>query len=192
MTHQAVLETVDPAVDDEVLASFPGVLDDGRLRGVEYLRDHVEFAETVHAGRFVAITGEVVGVLRGDVLDVAQPIVDEAQFFCAEGSANAPTTIMPDDKDVFDAKNIDGVLHDGKAVQVAVDHDVGNIAMDKYLAGQQAANLVGGNTAVGTADPEIFGRLLPGQGLEKIGIVLADFFRPFPVFLEERIKWMHA
>ena len=90
-----------------------------------------------------------------------QPVVDQAEFFLLERRAHASAAIMADDDDVFDAKHIDGVLHDRKAIQVAVDDDIGDVAMDEDFAGEQAADFVGRHAAVGTADPEILGRLLP-------------------------------
>jgi hypothetical protein len=66
-----------------------------------------------------------------------------------------------------------------------VDDDVGDVAMNEELAGEQADDLVGRNTAVGTADPEIFRRLLRSEGSEEIRLRRGDPLRPQPVVVEE-------
>ena len=48
--------------------------------------------------------------------------------------------------------------------------EVGDVAVDKQLAGVQAHDLIGGYPAIGAADPQIFGPLLPLQPLEEAGI----------------------
>jgi hypothetical protein len=52
-----------------------------------------------------------------------------------------------------------------QAVEVRVDDDVGDVAVDEQLARIEVDQLVGGNAAVGTADPQVFRSLLlePGR-----------------------------
>ena len=53
-------------------------------------------------------------------------------------------------------------------------HDIGDVAVDEDLARQHADDLVGRHPAVGAADPEVFGILLPGELGKKIRIGLLD------------------
>ncbi len=76
--EEAVLEAVDPAVDRERLLPGPGVLDHGGLAEVGYLLDDVQLAEPVGAGFLIGEGIQEDPVLALDVLDVAQPVVDEA------------------------------------------------------------------------------------------------------------------
>ena len=53
IAHQAVLQSVDPAVHGELLSALPRVLHDGGLADVGHLLDHVELAQAVDALRQV-------------------------------------------------------------------------------------------------------------------------------------------
>ena len=46
----AVVEAVDPAVDGDLLATCPGVFDDGGACDMAGLGEHIEFAESVGGG----------------------------------------------------------------------------------------------------------------------------------------------
>ncbi len=69
--------------------------------------------------------------------------------------------------------------------------DVGDVAVHEELAGQQPHDLVGGHAAVGAADPEVVGGLLPDQRLEEGGIACLDLIGPATVALEERAQASH-
>ena len=85
----------------------------------------------------------------------------------------------------FDAQDVDGELDDREAVQVGVDDDVGDVAVDEHLAGQQADDLVGRHAAVGAADPEVLRRLLAGQPAEELGVLPGHLGGPGAVVREE-------
>jgi len=50
IAEEAILQSVDPAVDGEILVPRPSVLDDGGLADVGDLLDDVELAEAMGAG----------------------------------------------------------------------------------------------------------------------------------------------
>ena len=58
--------------------------------------------------------------------------------------------------------------------------------------GQQADDLVGGDAAVGAADPEIGGRLLARELGEEFRILAEDSLGPFPVVLEQLVEVAHV
>ena len=83
-------KSIDPAVDGQLLVSFPGGLDDGRGGGVEDLVDDVEFAETIDSRLFLRNAGEMIAVLVDHILDVAQPVVDQAELFVPSAARTPP------------------------------------------------------------------------------------------------------
>jgi len=75
-------------------------------------------------------------VFLAHVLDVAEPVVGEADALATEHGADAAAAVVTDDHDVLHAEDIDGVLDHGEAVQIGMDDDVGEIAVDEDLAGK--------------------------------------------------------
>ena len=69
-----------------------------------------------------------------------------------------------------------------------MDDHVGDVAMDKYFAWHQADNFVRGHAAIGAADPEIFGILLLGKLLKKIGLRGLNALCPMAITFEQRIE----
>ena len=76
-------------------------------------------------------------------------------------------------------------MQDGKAVEIGVADDVGDVAMNEDFSGDKTGNLVGGQAVIGATDPEIFGILLAGELGGKLGITLRDFGRLTLVLDEE-------
>ena len=57
-----------------------------------------------------------------------------------------------------------------------MDDDVGDVAVHEQLARIEVDELVGGNAAVGAADPEVFRALLREQAVKKPGRADSIFF----------------
>ena len=169
----------------DVLAACPGVLDDRGLADVGDLFDDVEFAETVVLGGFTGQGINTTLVFFADVLDVAQPVVGEAHAFAAQHGAHAAAAVVAHDHDVFDFQHIDGELDHRETIQIGVDDDVGDVAVDEDFAGQQADDFVGGYAAVGAADPQVLGVLLAGEFLKKLRVALGDLGGPSFILGEE-------
>ena len=191
VVDEAVVQGVGPAVDGEGLVAVPGVLDDGGLGDVDDLLDDVQFAEAVGAALFGEGL-EVEGVLEADVLDVAQPVVGEADAALEEGGGDAGAAVVADDEDVFDAEDIDAELEAGEAVEVGVDDDVGDVAVDEEFAGAEIDDLIGGHAGVGAADPEELRGLLLGEAGEEFGVVGVDLGGPAAVVGEELLDVGHG
>ena len=89
-------------------------------------------------------------------------------------------------------QHLDGVLDHGQAIQVGVDHEVGDVAVDEDFAGGEAENLVGGNAAVGATDPKELRRLDGGKAIEKAGVGGLHAARPFAIIFEKQFKIWHG
>ena len=149
----------------------PGVLNDGRLADVADLLDDVEFAKPVHLPSRIVVRVQAGGVFLADVLDVAEPVVTQADPILREGDPNAAASVVADDHDVLHFEDIDGKLDDGKAVEIGVNDEVGDVPVDEEFSREEVDDFVRGDAAVGTADPEVLGGQLLGESREKGGVL---------------------
>ena len=191
VAEEAVFQAIDPAVDGEFLASLPCVAGNGGLADVGDLFDDVEFAEAVGGLGFTLLGGEAAGVFFAHILDVAEPVVAEADSVVAQCCADAAAPVVTAHDDVAHFEDIYGKLHDGKAVQVGVDDDVCDVAVDEEFAGEEVHDFVGGDAAVGAADPQVAGRLLVSEFFKKIRVLLPDALGPCPIFFKEIAECFH-
>jgi hypothetical protein len=58
------------------------------------------------------------------------------------------------DDDVLDFQNVDGILNHRKTVEIGVNHQVGDVTVNKQFAGLQAGQALSRNAAVGTSNPQ--------------------------------------
>jgi len=136
-------------------------------------------------GRLVAERIELQAVTFSGVLDVAKPVVDEAKGSGAPRRRDAATAVVAAHHDVFDTQDVNSVLEHRQAVQVGVNHKVGHVAMDEELTRKEPDDLVGGNSAVGAADPQVARRLLVKQAVEEVRLELRHGCRPTTVVFEK-------
>ena len=122
-----------------------------------------------------------VRVLVPHVLNLTQPIVDEPQSLIQQRREHAAASVVADDQDVANFEHFDGKLHHGEAVQIRVNHDVRDIAMNEDLAGQEPGDLVCRNARIGAANPEVLRSLDGFQSLKKVGFLRAKAFGPLPI-----------
>ena len=66
-----------------------------------------------------------------------------------------------------------------------MDDDVGDVAMDEQLARVEIDQLVGGNAAVGAADPQVLRPLLLEQAAEEARPRGFHLLRPEAIVLEQ-------
>jgi hypothetical protein len=90
LAHESIVEAIDPAVNAQRLPALPRCLHQRGLRGVDRLVDDVQFAETVDPLRAVGETFQVRPMPGDDVLDVPQPVVDQAQLLVGERTPPQP------------------------------------------------------------------------------------------------------
>jgi hypothetical protein len=74
------------------------------------------------------------GVPVANVLDVTQPVVGQADAAILERGHDATALRMADDDDVADLDDVGRELDHRQAIQVRVDDDVGDVAVDEQLA----------------------------------------------------------
>jgi hypothetical protein len=73
-----------------------------------------------------------------------------------------------------------------------VDDEVRHVAVDEQLTREEADDLVGGDPAVGTADPEKPGRLLSREPLKECRLAPNDLGGPGSVVGEEFVESGHG
>src|SRR5574343_276901 len=142
VVHQAVLQAIDPAVDGQPLAARPGIFDDRGIAQADDLFQHVQLAQAGMALCFRQAVDQG-GVFGMYLLDVVQPEVDDADPRLVQGGGDTAAVVVADDHDVLDLQHIDGVLDDRQAIEVGMQYQVGDVAVHKNLARQQADDLVG-------------------------------------------------
>src|SRR5471032_1118703 len=184
----AVLQAVDPAVHRDVLAAIPRILQDGGLADVGDLLDHVELAQPFGALVARQDVAEVALVLLVHVLHVAQPVVGQADAGACHGRVHALAAVVADDDDVLDFQHVDGELQHRQAVQVRMDDDVGDVAVDEDVARRQSQQLIGRHAAVGTAYPQVFRRRLLRQPVEEVGVALDLRIGPDAVVVQQMLQ----
>ena len=187
-----VADSIDPAVDSQFLPPLPRVPGDGGLADIGDLLDDIQFAEAVDGGVFAEGVGETFLVLDADILDMAEPVVAQANSVLPEGGPYTTAAIMAADDDVTHLEDVDRELHDGKAVEIRVDNDVRDVSMDEQFTGEEADDLVGRDAAVRATDPEVTWALLARQLGEELGVLLADPLGPGPVVFEELAEGSHG
>lgn len=192
IVDDAVADVIDPAVDLNGLAAIPSLAKDGRLADVDDLFHDVEFAEARVAAGFVGERVNLATVFYAHVLNVAEPVVNQAEFVIAQSREDAAAAIVAADNDVLDLENFDGVLKDRQAIEVAMDDDVSDVAMDEKFAGGEADDIVGGDAAVGATDPEIAGGLLAFEAIEKARVLTQFGCGPCAVIVEEVFDGNHG
>jgi hypothetical protein len=185
---ESILNTVGPAVDEEFLPVVPGILDNRGLADVDDLLDDVEFAEPVGA-LISRLRFEIDDMLVMDVLDMPEPVVDEAETPIGEGGGDAGAAVMANHKDVAHFQIVHGELEDRKAAQVGMDDDVGDVAMDENFPRDESENFIGRDAAVGTANPQIFRMLGAGEAMEEFRIFFLEVIGPGAVPGEE-VGWI--
>jgi hypothetical protein len=102
-------------------------------------------------------------VSAANILDVAQPIVDQSEPVVAQSGQDTATAVVTADNDMLDPQYLDRVLEDRQAVQVGVNDQVRHVPMNEQLPWKAADDLVGRHSAVGAADPQVFRGLLLGE-----------------------------
>ena len=105
---------------------------------------------------------------------------------------HAAAAVVAADDDVADAQDVHGVLHHREAVEVCVDDEVGDVAVDEHLAGREPRQLRRRHAAVRAADPQETRRLLLGERAEKPRLLRLYALRPGSIILKQFFQVLHA
>ena len=122
----------------------------------------------------------------GHVLDMPQPVINQAERHTAAGRRNASTSVVAADNHVLDVQHLDGILQNRQAVEVGMHHEVGDIAMNEDLSGRQTDDLVRRHPTVGAADPQVLRVLLGHQATEELRIGANHILGPAAIVCYER------
>ena len=131
---------------------------------------------------------QALAMAQTHVLHMAQPVIDQANASTSGGGDHTTTTVMPHHHDVLDPQMLDSKLNHRQGIQVGGNHHVGHIAMHEHLARVQAHNFIGGDSAVRTPNPQVFGRLLFRQFFKKIWSLFGHTVCPFAVVGEKTVE----
>jgi hypothetical protein len=126
---QAILQTVNPAVDGQGLPTMPGVLNDGSSRQCSDLFDHVEFAQAVYLLFRVDNCVQIGVVLNIGVLDFGKPIVDQTMALVRHGGFDTAAPVMAADDNVPDTEDIDSVFNHRQTIQISRIDSIGDVSM---------------------------------------------------------------
>lgn len=86
--------------------------------------------------RFLGDRVEDPAVFLLHVLNVAEPVVDEANRPVLLGRDHTAAPVMPADDDVPDLeRHLHGILNHGEAIEIRVADDVGDVAVDEQFPG---------------------------------------------------------
>jgi hypothetical protein len=171
---------------------LPGIVNDSRLADVYNLLDDVQFAQPIVSLIEFGQPIYLDAMLHMHVLHVSEPVVDQAQPVVSQSGQNSAAAVVAADDHVLDAQYIHGVLQDRETIQVGMNDDVGDIAMDEHFARQHAHDLIRRHPTVGAADPEMRRNLLSAQALEKLRVAPRHLGRPLPVAIEQVRQIVHA
>ncbi|SAF43097.1 Uncharacterised protein [Enterobacter hormaechei] len=83
---------------------------------------------------------------------------------------------MATNNDVLNLKNVNGVLHNRKAVEIGMNNQVSHIAVNKQFARFKTRQTFGGDTAVRTSNPEKARVLRLREFSKKSGVFLHQHF----------------
>ena len=83
---------------------------------------------------------------------------------------------MAANDDVLDLQNVHGILNNRKTVEIGVNHEIGDIAVNKQFAGFKAGQALRRYAAVGTSNPEKAWVLSLREFSKKSGVFLHQHF----------------
>src|SRR5690625_4424377 len=86
---------------------------------------------------------------------------------------------------------MDRILKNRKEIDIGVNREIGNVAMNKDLAGSYIDHLIGRDATVRTADPHVLRLLNITETFEKAGIFFAHAGGPIFVLLKEMAQRSH-
>lgn len=157
------------------------------LEDITALLDNVELHQAVVSLVIIGDGIQLLLVNSVDIANVSQPGVEQAHILGCHGSLDTTAAVVAADYNMLDLEVVDSIVDDAHDVEVGADDHVGNVSVDKGLAGLQTSDLLGGNARITASHPEILGGLAGSQTSKELGVVLQPFSGPFLVVLKEAL-----
>src|SRR5688572_5004203 len=124
-----VRDRIDPPVNGDVLTALPSVTDDGGFARIYNLFDDVKLAQFVQTGVVIDDRTQFAIVPPHHILDVPQPVIDQAETRIVHRRHYSAAAIMPANDDMFHLEYIHPKLHHRKAVHVRIDHEIRDVSV---------------------------------------------------------------
>ena len=160
VSQKPVLETVNPTMHGQLLTPFPGIPRNGGLADISHLLNDVELTKAIRSLGVASQDFQMLLMLLSHILHMSQPIVAQAKAIAPERCLHSAASVVTTDDDVANFQDIHSKLHHRQTIEIRVHHEIGNIAVDEQLPGQQPNNLIGGHSTVRAANPQVAGPLL--------------------------------
>ncbi len=110
IAQQSVVNPVSPAVDGHLLSALPRGLHDRRMSQIVHLFHHVQFTKGIQTALLWHFT-EQRAVLKPDIADMQQPVVDKPQLRVLHRRLHAAAAVVAADNNVLDFRTSTGILH---------------------------------------------------------------------------------
>ena len=168
----------------------------GFHQGVQRMARTLRVGAGAGAGAGGGRNTTVIGNLRNFVMQGVAQLADAAsqrrglvrqrQGGQGERRLHAAAAVVAAEHHPLHLKVVEGILQDAHDVVVGGVEHVGDIAVDKELAGLAAGEHLGGHAAVGAADPQRVGPLPVDPFFEIVRIMLTLLQRPAAVAGQQR------
>ncbi len=107
-----------------------------------------------------------------------QPIVNQTKARIFKRGFHAAAVVMSANDNMFNLKNINGKLNYRKTIHIGMNNKIGDVSVNEHFARQKSDAVGRRDAAVGTANPEKFGRLQSGKFFKKLRIAFLQISRP--------------
>jgi len=88
-----------------------------------------------------------------NILNMANPIIAQTEPITPERSLHTAAAVMATHNDMADLEQLDRELHDRQTIQIGVNNDVGDVAVDEQLSRLEPDDLICRHPTVGATDP---------------------------------------
>jgi hypothetical protein len=78
-----------------------------------------------------------------NIVHVTQPVVDQAEPRTIEYRANTAAPVVAGDHHMLHAKDVDGVLQHGEAIEIGMDDYVRDVSVDEEFGGSPTISFAG-------------------------------------------------
>ena len=149
------------------------------------LSDYVQLTQPTPTCFFVRRRVQLVLVSPVNGTHMSKPVFQRQPGPFPQRGEHAAATIVTANDNVLDVKSRHRILQHRMNVGIEGGRDIGDVTVHEEFPRREANDLVGGYTAISTADPEIFRPLDVAQTLKVFRIPALDFGGPLAIVLEQ-------